>query len=94
MLSEYDDPSHGWEPLMTMQTDHSSKFGPGQLALLGAAAIALLVFAWTFVHWRAARVRNCGAECPLWVKSRRLRCNRPCLLCRQKRTFHKRGPWN
>ena len=35
---------------MTIQTDHRSSFGAGQLALLGVATIVLLVFAWTFVH--------------------------------------------
>jgi hypothetical protein len=33
--------------------DHHSGYAPGQLALFVAAAIVLLVFAWTFVHYRA-----------------------------------------
>jgi hypothetical protein len=35
---------------MTMQTDHRSNFGAGQLALLGVAIVVLVVFAWTFVR--------------------------------------------
>ena len=37
---------------MTIQNDHDhySDYGPAQLALYVAAAIVLLVFAWTYVH--------------------------------------------
>jgi len=35
---------------MTVQSDdHHSDYGPAQLALYGAAAVVLLVYAWTFV---------------------------------------------
>jgi hypothetical protein len=30
--------------------DHHSDYGPAQLTLFGAAAIVLLVFAWTFAQ--------------------------------------------
>jgi hypothetical protein len=30
---------------------------------------------------------RCKGRCPLWVKSRHVHCNRPCLLCARKRTF-------
>jgi hypothetical protein len=35
---------------MTVQSDHHSDFEAGQLALLGVAAIVLLVFAWSFAY--------------------------------------------
>ena len=37
---------------MTIQHhhDHHSDYGPAQLTLFGAAAIVLLVFAWTYAH--------------------------------------------
>jgi hypothetical protein len=37
---------------MSVRNDHyhHSDYGPAQLALYGAAAIVLLVFAWTYVH--------------------------------------------
>jgi hypothetical protein len=35
---------------MTVHSDHHSDFEAGQLALLGVAAIMLLVFAWTYVY--------------------------------------------
>jgi hypothetical protein len=30
--------------------DHHSDYGPAQLALFVAAAIVLLIFAWTYAH--------------------------------------------
>jgi hypothetical protein len=38
----------GWA--MSISDHHHSDFEAGQLVLFGAAAIVLLVFAWTFVH--------------------------------------------
>jgi hypothetical protein len=35
---------------MTVRTGHHSDFEPGHLTLYGAAAIVLLVYAWTFVY--------------------------------------------
>ena len=35
---------------MTMQNDRHPDYEPGQLVLYGAAAVVLLVFAWTLVH--------------------------------------------
>jgi hypothetical protein len=35
---------------MATRSDHHSDFEAGQLALLGVAAIMLLVFAWTYVY--------------------------------------------
>jgi hypothetical protein len=35
---------------MTSRNDHRSDYEPNQLVLFGAAAVVLLVFAWTFVH--------------------------------------------
>jgi hypothetical protein len=36
---------------MTVQnSDYHSDYGPAQLVLYGAAAVVLLVFAWTYVH--------------------------------------------
>ena len=37
---------------MSVQNDHNhhSDFDPNHLALYGAAAVVLLVFAWTYVH--------------------------------------------
>ena len=35
---------------MTTRNDHHTDYETGQLMLFGAAAIVLLVFAWTFVH--------------------------------------------
>ena len=36
---------------MTFQNDHDhSDYGPAQLTLFVAAAIVLLVFAWTYAH--------------------------------------------
>jgi hypothetical protein len=34
---------------MAQPTNPRSDFGPGQLVLIGAATIVLLVFAWTYV---------------------------------------------
>ena len=33
---------------MTLQTKHHSDYDPAQLVLYGAAAVVLLVYAWTF----------------------------------------------
>ena len=40
----------GGEASMTVRTDHHSDYDPAQLVLYGAAAIVLLVYAWTFVY--------------------------------------------
>jgi hypothetical protein len=34
---------------MTVRTDHHSDYDPAQLVLYGAAAVVLLVYAWSFV---------------------------------------------
>lgn len=34
---------------MTVRTGHQSDYDPAQLVLYGAAAVVLLVYAWTFV---------------------------------------------
>jgi hypothetical protein len=38
----------GGEVSMTVRTDHQSDYDPAQLVLYGAAAVVLLVYAWTF----------------------------------------------
>ena len=37
----------GGDASMTIRTDHHSDFDPAQLVLYGAAAIVLVVYAWT-----------------------------------------------
>jgi hypothetical protein len=43
--------SFGWGPPMTVQNDqdHHSDYGPAQLALFGAAAVVLFIFAWAVI---------------------------------------------
>jgi hypothetical protein len=43
--------SFGWGPPMSVRNDHDHQFDydPSHLVLYGAAAVVLLVFAWTFV---------------------------------------------
>jgi len=40
----------GGEASMTAQTDHHSDFDPARLVLYGAAAVVLLVYAWTVAY--------------------------------------------
>jgi len=43
-------PFSGGEASMTAQTDHHSDFDPARLVLYGAAAVVLLVYAWTVAY--------------------------------------------